>query len=99
MRIQCGRETEARLQIRLFGDEASSFMTGAFERAKGGAILLEDVDALTPALQDALTNYLAMERPAGGRSRSVEVQILTASQVPLINRVLAGAFRDELYPS
>ena len=98
IRIRCGRDTEPQLHARLFGGgEAGAPTATAFERADGGAILLQDVDSLTPALQDELTRYLASGRAGTGLGRTVDVQILTSTQVPLINKVLAGTFREDLY--
>jgi len=97
IRIRCGREAEPCLHTHLFGGGNTPASAGAFERASGGTILLQDVDSLTPALQDALARYLASSRPGTGRGKSLNVQILTSTQLPLINNVLAGAFREDLY--
>ena len=97
IRIRCGRETEPQLHARLFGGGEAAPAATAFERADGGAILLQDVDSLTPALQDELTRHLASGRAGTGRGRPVDVQILTSTQAPLIDKVLAGTFREDLY--
>jgi DNA-binding NtrC family response regulator len=96
IRIRCGREAEPCLHTHLFGGKETP-AAGAFERASGGTILLQDVDSLTPALQDALACYLATARPGTRRGTDLNVQILTSTQVPLINKVLAGGFREDLY--
>jgi DNA-binding NtrC family response regulator len=97
IRIRCGREAEPCLHTHLFGGEDATATAGAFERASGGTILLQDVDSLTPPLQDALRGYLATARPGTRRGAALNVQILTSTQVPLINKVLAGAFCEDLY--
>ena len=96
--VRCGQEPEARLYARLFGDEdRGQARPGAFERAQGGTLLLQDVDSLTPALQGALYEFLAAGRPRSGSGRPLDVQIVTSTQKPLIDGVVAGTFRDDLY--
>jgi len=96
--VRCGRDPETRLHARLFGGgNSSSRIRGAFDRADGGTILLQDVDALTPALQDALIGYLATGRAGAADGRALDVQILTSTKVPLIDKVGLGAFRNDLY--
>ena len=95
LQVRCGQKPEARLYARLFGDGEAR--PGALERAHGGTILLQDVDSLTPALQDTLLQFLAADRPRSGAGRPLDVHIVTSTQKPLLDRVAAGTFRDDLY--
>jgi DNA-binding NtrC family response regulator len=54
--IRCSGLPDLQLAIRLFGDGRD--ITGALSRADGGTLLLQDVDALSPAIQDDLLNFL-----------------------------------------
>jgi DNA-binding NtrC family response regulator len=95
--VRCGQEPEAQLYTRLFGGgDGFQANPGVFERADGGTILLQDVDALTPALQDSLLHFLSTDRPAGASGKPL-VQIVASTQRPLIEQVNAGAFRADLY--
>ena len=98
LQVRCAQEPESQLYTRLFGGgDSAQARPGAFERARGGTILLRDVDSLTPALQDALLHFLAADPRRSGSGRPLDVQIVTSSQKPLIDRVVAGTFRDDLY--
>jgi two-component system response regulator HydG len=96
--IRCGQEPEAQLDARLFGrGDGVHSKPGVFERADGATILLQDVDALTPALQDSLLHFLSANRPLGASGKPLDVQIVASTQRPLIEQVNAGAFRGDLY--
>ena len=98
LQVRCGREPETRLYARLCGQgDSAQARQSAFERADGGTILLQDVDSLTPALQDALLHVLAADRTRSTSGRPLNGRIVASTQKPLIDRVLAGTFRDELY--
>jgi two-component system response regulator AtoC len=73
-------------------------LPGAFERADGGAVLLQDVDALTPNLQELLMRCLSTGRnPKATDGRVLNVQIISCTQVPLYEKVKTGDFREDLY--
>jgi DNA-binding NtrC family response regulator len=97
LQVRCAQEPEPQLYTRLFGTgDSRSPRPGAFERAHGGTILLQDVDSLTPALQDSLNHFLA-ERSGNASGTSIDVQILASTKQPLIDLVAAGTFRRDLY--
>jgi DNA-binding NtrC family response regulator len=98
LRVRCGRDPEARLRERLFGGGGSASPTpGVFDRADGGVILLQDIDSLTPGLQDALIQYLAAGCPSTIAGTPLNIQVLASTRLRLIDKVVAGAFRAELY--
>ncbi len=94
--IRCGGDHEANLNTRLFGT-ASSSSEGELERARGGVILLQDIERLTPALQEALVEYLACGYIGNGKPQEPDIQVIAATQISLIDRVDAGTFREDLY--
>ena len=93
------------LESVLFGHEKGAF-TGAFDRqvgalqnCDGGTLVLDEVDRLSPELQDRLAEALANRsvRPTGARhSFKVDVRVISASNLPLADLVATGHFRAEL---
>jgi len=97
VQVRCAHEPEARLYTRLFGGgDSAPARPGTFERANGGTILLQDVDALTPALQDSLLHFLS-DRPRSASGTPLDIQIVASTKLPLIDLVAAGTFRSDLY--
>jgi DNA-binding NtrC family response regulator len=99
--VRCAELSGAQLDSRLFGDRHSVTRAGAFERADGGTIFLEDVDVLPPALQARLTQFLASGDVQRGHvdagRRRFNVRIFSSTTVPLLDRLTAGGFREDLY--
>ncbi len=103
--INCAALTQSLAEAELFGHRKGAF-TGAdrealgyFRAADGGTLLLDEICDLPPAVQAKLLR--AIERsevvPVGeSRPVAVEVRILTATQVPLRDRVDQGLFRADL---
>ncbi|RKF21941.1 sigma-54-dependent Fis family transcriptional regulator [Altericroceibacterium spongiae] len=94
------------LESILFGHEKGAFpgafqrQTGTFENYDGGTLVLDEVDRLTPDLQERLAEALTNNqiRPIGARhSFRVDVRIIAASNLPLEELVNAGHFRQDLY--
>jgi DNA-binding NtrC family response regulator len=90
----------------LFGHERGAFTgadqrrVGAFERAHGGTLLLDDVGELSLELQPQLLGVLERKRftPLGGtEERDADVRVVTASSRDLRGEVNRGAFREDLY--
>lgn len=65
---------------------------GAFARASGGTILLEDVDDASPEAQARLAGVFNSDAPQGKRPR-----LLAASRQDLASLVQRGAFRSDLF--
>ncbi len=105
LKVQCAGVTEAALDVTLFGQEpmpgASGFLVrGVFDEAHDGSILLDDVGALSPALQLKLLRYLEsgdFKRVGDSPDIRVDVRVLAATDRPLDAAVAAGTFRSELY--
>ena len=92
------------LESVLFGHETGAF-TGAFDRqvgamqnCDGGTLVLDEIDRLSPELQDRLAESLANRsvRPIGAaHSFKVDVRVISASNLPLADLVSTGHFRAE----
>ncbi len=75
-------------------------MPGAFERASGGTLLLDEIAALRPDLHGKLLRALhdqEIERVGGARPIKVDVRIVTTTSKELETEVEAGRFRRDLY--
>ncbi|HTN13956.1 MAG TPA: sigma-54 dependent transcriptional regulator [Sphingomonadaceae bacterium] len=90
----------------LFGHEKGAFpgafdrQIGALQHCDGGTIVLDEVDRLSPALQERLAESIAAGsiRPVGARhSFRIDVRLIAASNFPLAELVEAEAFRRDLY--
>jgi DNA-binding NtrC family response regulator len=99
--VRCAELSNAQLDSRLFGDRHGVTRAGAFERADGGTIFLEDVDVLPPTLQARLTQFLATGNVQRGHvddgRRRLNVRIFSSTTVPLLERLTADGFREDLY--
>jgi len=103
--IVIGSVPGSSLESLLFGHEKGAF-PGAFERqigalqhCDGGTLLLDEVDRLSPELQDRLAEALANRsiRPIGANhSFRVDVRVIAASNLPLADLVATGHFRPNL---
>jgi two-component system nitrogen regulation response regulator GlnG len=69
-------------------------MFHAFSRPNG-TVFLDNVDELTPQLQELL--YTFIEAGVVGSGQVLDVRVITGTQSNLLQRVLSGAFRDDLY--
>lgn len=90
----------------LFGHERGAFTgadarhVGAFERANGGTILLDEVGELPISLQPKLLRVLERREVmrVGGRDAvPVNVRVIAATHRDLRREVEGGRFRDDLY--
>ena len=73
--------------------------SGTFSSAHKGTILLDEIGELPLPIQAKLLRIVedGIVRPVGGtRCQTVDVRIISATWVPLIERVLQGKFRFDL---
>lgn len=73
---------------------------GRFELADGGTLFLDEIGNITPAMQAALLRVLEtgeMERVGSSRTRKVDVRIISATNAPLQESMVQGAFRRDLF--
>jgi len=78
---------------------ASSNRAGAFIHAHRGTLLLDEIGELPLHIQAKLLRVVedGEIRPVGGtNTQTVDVRLVSASWVPLMDRVMRGAFRFDL---
>jgi DNA-binding NtrC family response regulator len=104
--VDCGSLPPSLIAAQLFGHERGAFTgadqrrPGAFERADGGTVLLDEIGELPVDLQPALLGVLERRRftrVGGGEAVSVDVRVLAATNRDLRAEVNAGSFRADLY--
>jgi len=104
--VNCGAIPEALMEAELFGHEKGAFTgavssrLGIFRDAEGGAVLLDEIGELPPALQVKLLRVLQERRVRGvGASGEVpvDVRVIAATNRNVEEDVRAGRFRQDLY--
>lgn len=104
--IDCGALPETLLESELFGHVRGAFTgaaqsrAGAFQRASGGTIFLDELGAIPLAVQARLLRVLEERtvRPVGAdQEKRVDVRIVAASPMDLTTRVAEGSFRPDLF--
>ena len=104
--VDCGSLPATLISSTLFGHERGAFTgadqrrAGAFERADGGTVLLDEIGELPLEVQPALLGVLerrAFTRVGGGAPIAVDVRVLAATHRDLRAEVNAGRFRADLY--
>lgn len=104
--VNCGAIPEGTIESELFGHIKGSF-TGAdkdrkgyFEEADGGTIFLDEVGELPLSMQVKLLRVLENGEiiPVGSsRPLRVDVRVVAATNVDLVQAVATGRFREDLY--
>ena len=104
--VDCGGLPATLIEAELFGHEKGAFTgaaatrPGAFERAHGGTIFLDEVGELPLELQPKLLRVLAeheVRRVGGARTSKVDVRVVAATNRDLRREVNAGRFRADLF--
>jgi len=104
--LDCGALPSTLVASELFGHERGAFtgadrrMLGAFERADGGTIFLDEIGELPIAVQPALLGVLQrkkIRRLGGDRDIAIDVRVISATHRDLRARVNDGSFREDLY--
>jgi DNA-binding NtrC family response regulator len=104
--VDCGSMPASLIASILFGHEKGAFTgadqrrAGAFERAAGGTVLLDEIGELPLDVQPALLGVLerrAFTRVGGAQPIAVDVRVLAATHRDLRAEVNAGRFRADLY--
>ena len=104
--VDCGALPSTLLEAELFGHERGAFTgaerarAGAFERADGGCIFLDEIGELPSPAQAALLGVLERKRfrrVGAERDQSVDVRVLSATNRDLRCEVNRGTFRADLY--
>ena len=104
--VDCGAVTSTLIESELFGHERGAFTgavasrEGAFERAAGGTIFLDEIGELPIDLQPKLLRVLEareVRRVGGAKPLAVDVRIVAATTRDLRREIVAGTFREDLY--
>ncbi len=104
--IDCASIPESLIETELFGHERGSFTgaaaqhIGAFERAHGGTILLDEIGEMPYSLQTRLLRVLQERevRRVGGRTTvPVDIRVIAATNKDLESAVAKGEFREDLF--
>jgi two-component system nitrogen regulation response regulator NtrX len=103
--VNCSTMPSERLEIELFGTEdepgaEALHVSGAFEMAHGGTLLLKEVADMPPPLQNRLARLLQEQfytRSDGKTRVEVDVRVLASTSRSIPDEISAGSFREELY--
>jgi two-component system response regulator HydG len=105
--INCAAIPESILEGELFGYEKGAFTgatvtrEGRFETAQGGTLFLDEIGEISRHVQVKLLRVLQegeIERlGASGRARPIDIRLVAATNVNLVEEVRAGRFREDLY--
>ena len=106
VKLNCAALPEELLESELFGYEKGAFTganfrkPGRFEVANKGTIFLDEIGEMSPALQAKMLQVLqdrVFTRLGGHDEVRVDVQIVSATNCPLIENVAQNQFREDLY--
>ena len=106
VRVDCSSIPAGLLESELFGHEKGSFtgaiaqQIGRFELAHRGTIFLDEVGEIPLELQSKLLRILQnkqFERLGSGRTITVDVRIVAATNRDLSKLVASGQFRSDLF--
>src|SRR5438477_11088422 len=106
IKLNCAALPEGLVESALFGHERGAFtgafkrVAGAFERAHGGTLLLDEISEMRLDLQAKLLRVLQeqeFERVGGTSPIKVDVRIIATTNRDLAAEAEAGRFRQDLY--
>jgi len=104
--VDCGGLPPTLIESELFGHEKGAFTgavrrrEGAFERAEGGTVFLDELGELPVDFQPKLLRVLGENeiRPIGSsKTRPIDVRIVGATNRDLRREINAGNFRADLF--
>ncbi len=104
--LDCGAIPPNLIESEIFGHERGAFTgadrtrEGAFERADGGTIFLDELGELRLDLQPRLLRVLEnreIRRVGGNRVREIDVRVIAATNRDLQKEIQASNFREDLY--
>ena len=106
VKVNCAALPPTLIESELFGYEKGAFTgaltrkMGRFELADGGTLFLDEIGELPLDLQAKLLRVLqdgAFERLGSVQTITVNVRVIAATNRPLVQQVVTGQFREDLY--
>jgi two-component system, NtrC family, response regulator AtoC len=106
IKLHCAALAESLLESELFGHERGSFTgaiarkDGRFSLADGGTLFLDEIGEISPAIQVKLLRFLQeheFERVGGTQTIRVDVRVIAATNLNLLDEIAKGRFREDLY--
>jgi DNA-binding NtrC family response regulator len=106
VKLNCAAMPEGLVESALFGHEKGAFtgaikrVAGAFERAHGGTLLLDEITEMRLDLQSKLLRVLQeqeFERVGGSETIRVDVRIIATTNRDIEQSVERGEFRRDLF--
>jgi len=106
IRLNCAAIPDGLIESALFGHEQGAFTgafkqaVGAFERANGGTLLLDEISEMRLDLQAKLLRVLQefeFERVGGHRTLSADVRVVATTNRDLHTEAQQGRFRLDLF--
>jgi two-component system response regulator AtoC len=106
LKIDCASLPAELVESELFGHERGAFTgavarkLGRLEMAEAGSVVLDEVAALTPAIQAKLLRVLddrIFQRLGGTENLRMEARVLALTNTDLHKAVSAGRFREDLF--
>ena len=104
--LNCAAIPEQMFESELFGHEAGAF-TGAGQRrigrleyADGGTVFLDEIESMPLSAQAKILRVLqerSLERLGSNRTIPVDIRLVAATKVDLLEASAAGRFRADLY--
>jgi DNA-binding NtrC family response regulator len=104
--VNCSALPANLLESELFGHKKGAFTgashdkVGLFEEAEGGTIFLDEISAMELNLQAKLLRVLqerVVRRVGDNRNIPIRVRVVASSNEPLLEKIKAGGFREDLY--
>jgi two-component system response regulator AtoC len=104
--VNCTALPETLIEAELFGHEKGAFTDaksariGLFEAADGGTIFLDEIGHVSPALQAKFLRVIethTIRRVGSAGERTVDVQVIAATNRDLEAAVRLGEFREDLH--
>lgn len=103
--VNCAALPESLFEIEIFGHVAGAFpgaqdKPGKLEAASGGTLMLDEIEAMPPAMQPKLLRALQermVERLGENRLRPLDLRVVATSKTDLRPLTLDGSFRADLF--
>ena len=104
--LNCANLPRELVESHLFGHRKGAFtgaiddMTGAFERADGGTLLLDEITEIELPVQAKLLRVLQekeFQKVGSSETKQVDVRVIATSNRNLGEAIAQGSFRDDLY--